>query len=97
MTGLIDELDLTVADNDGFMSAHAFDDLAVGLHRIAQDIATVMMVAAYVSEAARAERYARAALAGYDRELAPLMEQLRARLARPNPFAEPSRACGDRP
>lgn len=74
-----------------------FDAEAMEIHRSAHGIAHIMMVSSYVSEAVRAESYARAALAGYDRELAPLMEQLRARLARPNPFAEPSRACGDRP
>lgn len=86
MTDMIDDL-----------HADGFDADALAIHRSAHAVAHIMMVAAYVGEAARAEGYARAALAGYDRELAPLMKQLRARLARPNPFAEPSRSCGDRP
>lgn len=65
-----------------------FDALAMRMKEQAGMIADLALAAKISTEAVRAELFARQVLHVFDVHLAPLAEQMRARLGRPNPFAE---------
>lgn len=64
-----------------------FDALALEAQKQAAVVSNMFVCAMAVSEAYRARHFASAGVAAFD-ELAPLVAQMRARLAQPNPFAE---------
>lgn len=64
-----------------------FDALVMQINASAQLLANIALAANVSSERDRAEFYARACLETYDERLSPAIAELRARLARPNPFA----------
>jgi hypothetical protein len=65
-----------------------FDALAMALNQQAQLVANIALSSYISDDSVRAEHFARTAIELYDCKLAPLIAQMRVRLAKSNPMSD---------